>query len=193
MPLHHRILRAYRWARDTIRWRKFDADLGEELDRSKERYGPVVHLGDPTSRFPEHEFEHDGIDVSIGYVDNAAAMVWHTSERAFSADFRKACFDAYSNDHDWVERSDKPQFVTGLFAYRPSLPQNKYWERADGKAWAAIAQTGAGLDDLSFHMDFTCGKWQQVKKVRYGVWFLESEKRTEKRGGYQPPTRPEST
>ena len=108
MSFHHRLLRSYWWARDSIRWRNFDADLGEILSRSEERYGSVVHLGDSDSRFPEHEFELDGIDVSIAYIQHRAAMVWHSADRAFSNEFKDACFDAYSNGLEWMPIPNAP-------------------------------------------------------------------------------------
>jgi hypothetical protein len=112
----------------------------------------------------------------IAFTDDRPAMVWVDSDRQIPAEARAELFDIFALGHAWTERSDIPRHITSLFAYTPDARGNRYWERDDRRAWACTATTGVGMDDLKFHLDFTCSAWQEVKGTKYGSWFLKSER-----------------
>ena len=174
--LRHRIARSCRALRAKAVWSWRRSDLRDTRFNAEARFGPTLKLWDASSYFPQHQYAWRDLSIMIGYRDDVAAMVWVNSDRQISSDASSDLFDIYAAGQAWTERPDLPQRITSLFAYTPDARGNRYWERSDRRAWACLAKTGLGMDDLEFHLDFTCSAWQEIKGTRYGSWFLKSER-----------------
>ena len=191
MTFHYPILRTYRWVRAGIEWGKYQADLGESLDESISRYGPVVHIGNITSYYPQYEFEIDAMDVSIAYENGRAIRVWHSSERAIPDEDVERGLAAYGLEQDWTVLKDVPANVAGLFSFGRSQPGTHY-QRRDKEAWACVGGRGRDLNHRTFHFDIVCGRWARVHPTQYGVWSVNNRPKTEQVAAGQPATRPDS-
>jgi hypothetical protein len=172
--LRHRIIRSWRALRAKALWSWRRSHLGDTRSSTEARFGSTLKLWDEHSYFPQHEYAWRDLSIVVALRDDVAAMVWVNSDRQIPADARSALFDIYAAGHAWIEQPDLPRRITSLFAYTPDARGNRYWERSDRRAWACLATIGVGMDDLQFHLDFTCSAWQEVKATRYGSWFVKS-------------------
>lgn len=181
MTLHYPALRVFKWLRAGLDWGKYHADLGETLDESISRFGPVTHIGDIRSFYPQHEFDRDGLEVSIAYEDGRAIRVWYSSERAISEEVIEQGLAAYGLGQDWRIMDDVPSKVTGLFSIGGSQP-GRHFERADQEAWACVGGRGRDLHQRTFHFEVSCGRWARVSPTRYGIWTVNGRPKTDQVG-----------
>lgn len=171
MPLLRKIAHCFQWMVDGVRWRSRLSDLGETLSETISRFGDVRNISEKRSKWPQYEFEHLTTEISAVYKNNRLVMVWISSDSELHDNFISECFSNYSRDLNWRKVADvNADVVEGLFAYDRERCQ--YWEREDGKAWACFARTGRGGEDARFHLDFTSGMWQRIKRTRYPTSWL---------------------